>query len=308
MIKPRLLMSKCFFEAVRYDGGIMVDPLVERLKPYVEVLTFCPEADFGLGIPRRPIKIYRVRGKKALLEEETGRDLTAEMKIFLREFISTLPPLDGALLKSKSPSCGVGSTKLFEGGKIIGKTDGLFASTLREVFPDLPIEDEKRLRDKSLYYHFLTALFLLARLREEVAPQDIKSLLDFHAKAKYILITYNRELANKMERILTDKNLSVEEKFNSYQILLKLSLKKKPERKRHVNTLYHIVWHFSKKVNPKERNKLLNLIEKFRVGLVDLTVLLEVIRALALKFEDNYLLNQTYLEPFPLELRLLSRI
>ncbi len=297
-------MSKCFFEAVRYDEGIIVDPLVERLKNYVEVITFCPESEFGLGTPRLPIKIYQVKGEKILLQEKTGKNLTAEMKPFLIKYISTLPPLDGALLKSKSPSCGVGTAKLYKGEKLIGKTDGLFASLLKENNPYLPLEDEGRLRDKSLYYHFLTSIFLLARLKKEVLPSDLKSLFDFHAKAKYLLKTYNEELAKKMERILADKDLSAEEKFNVYQSLLKISLKKKPEKKRHVNTLYHLAGHFIRRISSKERRNLLNLIEKFKAGSLDLTVLLEVIKSLALRFEDHYILSQIYLEPFPLELRL----
>ncbi len=308
MIKPKLLMSKCFFEAVRYDGGKIVDPLVERLKPFFDVIVFCPEADFGLGIPRLPIKIHRIKGERHLIEEKTGRNLTHEIKAFWLRYLSTLPFPDGALLKSKSPSCGVGTAKLYEGEKIIGKTDGLFADTLREVFPYLPLEDEGRLRDKSLYYHFLTATFLLARFRAEVTSQDIKSLLDFHSKAKYLLKTYNEELAKKMGKLLADKNFSVEEKFNTYQNFLRLSLRKKPDKKRHVNTLYHLAGHFTKRLSSKERHHLLSLIEKYRAGLVDLTVPLKLIKSLALRFEDTYVLNQIYLEPFPSELRLPSGV
>ena len=38
-----------FFDHVRYDGGIIIDPFVEKLKSYVDVITVCPEMDIGLG-------------------------------------------------------------------------------------------------------------------------------------------------------------------------------------------------------------------------------------------------------------------
>lgn len=301
MIRPRLLISRCFYEAVRYDGGKVVDPIVERLKPFVEAISFCPEAEFGLGIPRPKIIVQKKHGLRIIWQEETKRDLTIEMKKFLIQYLSSLTQVEGALLKSRSPSCGVGTAKLYENDKIVGKTDGLLASTFKEIFPNLPLEDEGRLRDKGLYYNFLTGIFLLRRFRVEVQRDNPKSLLDFHSRAKFLLKTYHEYLAKEMGRLLAQKE-SNESKFLVYESLLMKALKKRPDRKRHANTLYHLAGFFTKKMNPKERHHLINLIEKFRLGKVDLRVPLELIKNLALRFNENYLLNQIYLEPFPAEL------
>ena len=32
MDKPKIVLSRCFLEPVRYDGGIIVDEFVDRLK------------------------------------------------------------------------------------------------------------------------------------------------------------------------------------------------------------------------------------------------------------------------------------
>ncbi len=292
-------MSRCFFEAVRYDGGKIVDPVVERLKAFVEAIPFCPEAEFGLGIPRPRIIVQKIRDQKIVWQEETKRDLTPEMKRFFLTFLSSLPPIEGALLKSKSPSCGVGTAKLYEDGKIIGKTDGLFAGIFKEVNPDLPLEDEGRLRDKSLYYHFLTRIFLLSRFRVEVSRDELRKLLDFHSRAKFLLKTYNEELTKKMGSLLASRDIPEREKIHLYGSLLREALKKKPDRRRHANTLYHLAGYFTRKMSPKERHHLIHLIEKFRVGKIDLAVPLELIKSLALRFEEDYILNQIYLEPFP---------
>lgn len=295
-------MSRCFFEAVRYDGGKIADPVVERVKPYVEAIPFCPEAEFGLGIPRPRIRVQKIKDQKILWQEETKRDLTPEMQRFFLSYLSSIPLVEGALLKSKSPSCGVGTAKLYEDGKIIGKTDGLFAGTFKEVNPDLPLEDEGRLRDKSLYYHFLTRIFVLSRFRVEVSMDDLKGLLDFHSRAKFLLRTYNEELTKEMGRLLARRDVPGKEKFHLYASLLRKALKKKPDKRRHTNTLYHLAGYFTRKISPKERHHLIHLIEKFRVGKIDLAVPLELIKSLALRFEEDYVLKQIYLEPFPAEL------
>jgi uncharacterized protein YbgA (DUF1722 family)/uncharacterized protein YbbK (DUF523 family) len=296
-----LLISRCFFEEVRYDGGKIVDPLVEKLKPFIEAIPFCPEAEFGLGIPRPKIRVLKKYNQRIIWQEDTRRDLTFEMRNFFIQYLASLSQIDGALLKSKSPSCGVGTATLYEDDKKVGKTDGLFAHIFKKVFPDLPLEDEGRLRDKSLYYNFLTRIFILSRFRVEVKIENPKSLLDFHTRAKFLLITYHEELTKEMGRLLARAE-SEEGKFLHYETLLKEALKKRPDRKKHANTLYHLAGYFTKRISPKERHHLIHLIEKFRLGKVDLHVPLELIKSFALRFDENYILSQIYLEPFPAEL------
>jgi 2-thiouracil desulfurase len=51
--KPTIVISKCIgFDPCRYNGGIVQDKLVARLKPYIEVISVCPEVEIGLGIPQ----------------------------------------------------------------------------------------------------------------------------------------------------------------------------------------------------------------------------------------------------------------
>lgn len=134
MLKPKILFSRCFFEPVRYNGGLVVDEFVEKLKKYVDCVYLCPEVEIGLGVPRAPVIIKQNNNEKRLIQQETGLDLTDKMISYVENVIKQLNKIDGAVLKAKSPSCGVSSTKLYRNGVVIGKTDGFLAESLKKPF------------------------------------------------------------------------------------------------------------------------------------------------------------------------------
>jgi uncharacterized protein YbbK (DUF523 family) len=169
--KPRLLVSRCLgFEACRWNGAVIDDPLVESLKAHAEILTVCPECAIGLGVPRHPIRLVRAEdgGGPRLMQAAGGGDFTEPMRGFSREFIAGAGVLDGAILKFRSPSCGLSSVKIHRAvdkGEAAGKGAGLFAAELRLARPELPAEDEGRLKSFAIRDHFLTRVFLSAELR-----------------------------------------------------------------------------------------------------------------------------------------------
>jgi len=67
MIKPRIVLSRCFLKPTRYNGTQVYDEFVEKLKNYVEYIDICPEVDIGLGIPRKNLIIIRENNKKRLI-------------------------------------------------------------------------------------------------------------------------------------------------------------------------------------------------------------------------------------------------
>jgi uncharacterized protein YbbK (DUF523 family) len=149
--KPRVVASRCLgFAACRYDGAIINDPFVRRLRRSVTFIPVCPEMEIGLGCPRDPIRIVMSRGRRRLVQPSTGRDLTELMERFVRDFVGSLGRVDGFLLKSRSPSCGIGDAKVFA-----GETDrvplrfgcGFFGGAVLRGFPALPVADEVRLND-----------------------------------------------------------------------------------------------------------------------------------------------------------------
>lgn len=304
MIKPKILLSRCFNEAVRYNGGKIQDEIVERLKPFIEPVYVCPEVEIGLGIPRPRIIIIKEDEQKKFFQVDTGKDLTKEILDFIQKIQPSLKEVDGILLKSKSPSCGVGSTNLYYRGSIIGKTSGFLAESIKLNFPELPLEDEGRLRNREIYYHFLIRIFALADWRAFLKRASPAELISFHSAYKFLLKTCNEELLKHLGRLVARSDFSFNEKLSLYGSLFKKALSKKPTRARHLNTLYHMAGYFTKKMNPKEKRHLLNLLERYKRNKIELRTLLELFKNLAFRFEENYLLSQKYLQPFPEELDL----
>lgn len=102
----RVAISACLLGApVRYDGGSKPVSEVLELAEKVDVLRVCPETASGLPVPRPPAEQL---GGRVLLSD--GRDVTAEFALGSQRCLDAVrrSPVSLAVLKAKSPSCGVG--------------------------------------------------------------------------------------------------------------------------------------------------------------------------------------------------------
>lgn len=302
MQKPKIVLSRCFLKPVRYNGGIINDDFIEKLKHYIDYTDFCPEVDIGLGVPRPRIIIKQYNGQKVLIQPETGKDLTEIMNEYINKVLHKLKDIDGFILKAKSPSCGVSSAKLYKNEAVIGKTDGFFAGAIKKTFPYLPIEDEGRLRDDEIRRHFLTRIFAFSALRDLINNATSSRLVEFHSKYKYLLMTYSQKNLKELGKIVADGKMPVDEKLSKYKMIFYQAFAKKSSCRRHANTLMHIMGHISKQLTRKEKEHLLKLIEKYSKGLIELKVITELLRSLSYRFENHYILIQKYLDPYPEEL------
>src|SRR5262245_7807740 len=89
----RIGVSACLIgERVRFDGGHKRnDFLVETLGPFVQWVTVCPEAELGLGTPRRSLRLVSDGDEVRLVEspprgaaQTSGADHTAAMRAWSR--------------------------------------------------------------------------------------------------------------------------------------------------------------------------------------------------------------------------------
>jgi len=133
--KPHIVVSKCLgFAACRYDGGMKRCPLIEKLRGKAIFKPVCPETAIGLGIPRGRIRLVRRGEKIRLVQEATGKDITGRMTRFSRSFLRSLKNIDGFILKSKSPSCGIGDVKIYDSVRakrpVSRKGTGIFAAVI----------------------------------------------------------------------------------------------------------------------------------------------------------------------------------
>ncbi len=306
--KPKIIYSTCLTsEPVRYDGGIIRDAFALKLKEFCEVITVCPEISIGLGVPRDKIILYVEENRIKVYQPKTGLDLTNKMLDFSEDFLGKLPEVDGFLLKSKSPSCGLSNTMIYKDkeGKIFhSKGIGLFAHKVLEKFPNIPAEDEGRLRNPEIRERFLTRIFVLADLRIlKERPPKIRDLIEFHQNNKYLLMAYSQKHLKELGNLLANQTkYSFEELIEKYTIFFREALSVIPKRGNHTNVIFHIYGYFSKKLKEGEKNHFLYLLNLYRKAKINLRPIIEIIKSWAYRFDDQYLLNQTYLNPYPDEL------
>ena len=304
--KPTVFASKCLgFAACRWNGEIMPDRFVEKLKSHVDFITNCPEAEIGLGIPRDPIRIVKKGDGYGLMQLNTARDITDEMEKFAVKLVSSIKDVDGFILKDRSPSCGLKDVKVYrslERGSSVGKTNGFFAKEVLKSFGHLAVETEARLTNANLRENFLTRIFLSAKFRKLKAVPAIKELVQFHAENKLLLMAYNQKELKVMGQIAANhEKEKIEVIFAEYEEHLNKALANPVKYRATINVMMHALGYFSKKLSSDEKRFFLNYLEEYRREQVPLSVPLSLLRSYIVRFKEEYLARQTFFEPYPAE-------
>ena len=317
--KPIVYVSMCLgFEPCRYDGKMCSDEFTESLKQYVEFKTVCPEMEMGLGVPRETIRIVSEKGEIKLMQPSSEKDVSKEMSTFINNFINSVDECDGFLFKSRSPSCGTKDVKIYEGMQKSAsskKGSGIFAGAIIEKFYGLAIEDDGRLKDYKIREHFLTKIFTFAKFRTIKKLKSMDALVEFHNENILLFMSYNQKLTKVLRSIITNYDKAESEKMTSnkensefqniiqeYEISLKQVFLKAPRYTSNISTLIHSMGYFSEDLTQDEKEFILKTIEEYREGRVPLSVPQYIIRTEAVRFNNEYLINQSFFEPFPLEL------
>ncbi|MDD5716837.1 MAG: DUF523 domain-containing protein [Sulfuricurvum sp.] len=158
-----LAVSSCLLgEHIRFDGGHKRDRFItDELSAFADFTPFCPE-HLAFGTPRPSVRLVRIDDALRVQSNKSGEDLTDTLLQSSDSELEKLAskPLCGIIFKSKSPSCGMKSAKLYlENGYCEGKEDGVFMHICRERFPLLPMEEEGRLEDAWLRENFVMQIF-----------------------------------------------------------------------------------------------------------------------------------------------------
>jgi len=307
-VKPKVLVSKCIeFESCRYNGGIISSEVVEALKDHVEFHPVCPEVEIGLGVPRKALRLVRRDGEDRLVQTETEKDCTEDMREFADEFFSELGDIDGAVLKNRSPSCGTNDVKVYadlDKSGVIEQSAGIFGEAVNEHYPHRPVENEGRLRNFRIREDFYTALFAIARFRQNVESSDsISDLTDFQAAHKFLLMAYDQDKMRELGRIAANPNdRALDEVIKDYKKLLSKVLSESPSPGSHVNTLEHAYGYFSDDLKPREKSLFDDYIDDYRAGKVPLSTIISLVRSWIARFDQEYLESQRYFDPYPREL------
>lgn len=310
-MKPKIMISRCLgFDFCRYDGQKIPFELMEAMKDEIDFVTVCPEADIGLGTPRESLRLIKKEGTIHLVQAKTEKNLTKEMEDYSEEALSRFDDLDGAILKSRSPSCGIKDVKVYSGmekAPVLEKSGGIFAQAVNKKYPYLPMEDEGRLTNLRIREHFFTKIYTFFRFKQIANHPSISDLSDFHARNKYLYFAYHQSQKNKLGTIIGNYNkTNIDKVLDEYFIEMVRLFSKVPTKKNYVNAFLRIFGFFSKETGAEEKAFLLELIDKYRNDKIEKSSILSVLKMYSLKYHKEYLLQQTIFEPFPEKLLILS--
>ena len=127
----KIVVSACLLgENCKYNGGNNYCPAVVAFAEGKDVIPVCPVMEAGFGCPRTPIEIV-----DGVLFDKNGNNVDAPMRRAIAEILQRLAgqEISCAVLKSRSPTCGV--RQVYDGtfSGTLKDGMGLFAQALQEA-------------------------------------------------------------------------------------------------------------------------------------------------------------------------------
>jgi uncharacterized protein YbbK (DUF523 family) len=128
---PKIIVSACLLgENCKYSGGNNYDAKVVEFVQGREVIRVCPEVLAGLGIPRTPMEIV-----SGVLIDRNGNCIDGPVRQAVAQILEQIKDedIECAILKSRSPTCGV--HQVYDGtfsGKVVPGS-GVLAQALKDA-------------------------------------------------------------------------------------------------------------------------------------------------------------------------------
>ena len=89
--------------------------------------------------------------------------------------------------------------------------------------------------------------------------------------------------------------------WNAIRTHLHAAMARPPRCGSGVNVLLHAFGYVSSDLNPEEKAEFLDALQKYRDGKLPITVAVGMIRTWIARFDQEYLRQQTFLQPYPSE-------
>jgi uncharacterized protein YbbK (DUF523 family)/uncharacterized protein YbgA (DUF1722 family) len=257
----KIAVSGCLLgEKIRFDAGHKRDDfIVDELGKYAEYISFCPE-HLAFGSPRTSIRMVKDEEHLKILSNKTGEDLSDVLLQTSQDELQRIKKenIRGIIFKSKSPTCGMSSSKVYlPNGFAEGKDDGVFASLCKKEFGYLPMEEEGRLCDAWLRENFVMQLFAYDAFERFKKDATMKNLVDFHQSYKFLLQSKDEKIYRELGYIVGNhEKKSFEETLEAYEMLFKSAISKKSSIGKTRNVLEHMAGFLKKFLNKDEKQML----------------------------------------------------
>ena len=307
-------ISSCLLgQKVRFDGGHKQSRFcIHHLSRVFEFESFCPEVAIGLPIPREPIRLVApIENPRVVGTVSKELDVTDDLADYARQVAKQNSHLCGYIFMKNSPSCGLYSTKVYKGvHNLPGKHAGMFARTLRDALPLLPLEEEGRLNDAVLRENFIARVFAYHDWRSHVEKSPTPRLLvEFHSRYKYLVMAHGQVPYKKLGQMVAKAGKGdVTSLCNDYIVEFMAAIRRPANRKGHANTLFHMLGYLRDNVEGEIRQEIASSIDDYRKGVVNLAVPVTLLNHY-LKFHGSaYINSQAYLRPYSHDLGLRNAI
>lgn len=315
MSKIKIGISSCLLgEEVRYNGGHKLSRLcVNTLADFFDYKPVCPEVGIGLGVPRKPIHLIGdAEAPRAVDAENESIDVTDKLKQFAEQLIPSLTDICGYIFIKGSPSCGLFKVKVYRKGNPNPEYEGrgIYAQALTQSMPLLPVEEAGRLTDPVLRENFIARVFAYHRWQLLIEKGlTASSILEFHASYKYSLMAHAPQTYSTLGQLLADAGkYAPDELGKKYFTQLMQALAKKATRKSNTNVLTHLQGYLKKQLQSREKEKLIEVIEQYRTGIVPLIVPVTLLQHHFNVHPNDYISKQAFFDPYPQELSLRNAI
>ncbi|UJS21567.1 MAG: DUF523 and DUF1722 domain-containing protein [Candidatus Brocadia sp.] len=306
--KIRLGISSCLLgEKVRYDGAHKLDRFItDTLGQYFEWIPVCPECEYGLPVPREPLRLVGRPESPRLITIKTGIDHTEKMLQWTEKKLTELEQrnLCGFIFKSKSPSSGIAGVKVYKPSGVPSQRGvGIFGGAFMKRFPLTPVIDDVRLHNPQLRKNFIEGVCVFQRWQELLKSRDINDLVGFHTSHKLLMLAHSPRHYALLGQLVADaKGVKRKDLYASYIQGFMEGMRLLATPAKNANVLMRIAGYLKKFITADEKQELLEVIENYRQCLVPLIVPVTLVKHYARKYRIVYLEKQRYLNPHPVEL------
>jgi uncharacterized protein YbgA (DUF1722 family)/uncharacterized protein YbbK (DUF523 family) len=301
-------ISHCLLGAeVRFDGGHKQSRFCRNeLSKFFTFVPLCPEVGIGLPTPRKTLRLVGdVENPRAVYSNGEDGDFTEALSGYADQHKSRLDKVSGYIFCKASPSCGMERVKVYNDKGMAERNGmGIFAARVKALYPDLPLEEDGRLNDPLLRDSFIKRVYLYAEWLQLVEQGlTVSQVQQYHAKHKLLLLAHSqpiyRELGPLVAGINRD-NLVTESK--TYFSRFMQGMSQVATRSNNTNVLMHLQGFVKNHIESRDRQELAQAILDYREGLQPLMAPLMLLKHHLKRHPDPYVLNQSYLDPYPNEL------
>jgi len=270
-------------DVARFEDGARHRFLAQELGAYVDWVPYSAEVEMGLGTLW---ETWRLTGGGRLLD--SGRGLAG--------VLPTPGGLDGYVVRAE-PS---GFPRHIENGRL-----PQFAQRLSRAFPLLPVATERMLDQAAPRERFVERVFAGARLRALFAggwrPDD---LVRFHTRHKLQILAHDPARYEQAGRVVAKAGRRpYDETEAEYRRLFAEALAGDTTRSRNANAMHRAFRKISKRIDDSERHDVLGLIKAYERGELPFSIPIALLERHATDEKLAWAAEQTYLNPFPRDLR-----